>query len=163
MSSDMPTVTVGTTTIECDHGAVLRDVLQDHDLGINPHNGAASIINCRGHGTCGTCAVEIHRHEDNTENETQTSDESIASTDTEDSSDITTDTDTYAGSGSPDNQLSNEISTHISSHTAIERVRLTVPPHTSSSKLRLACQTRVYDDITVTKYDGLWGHHTDDD
>lgn len=27
--------------------------------GISPHNGQAQVINCRGLGTCGTCAVEI--------------------------------------------------------------------------------------------------------
>jgi ferredoxin len=27
--------------------------------GVSPHNGKAQLINCRGLGTCGTCAVEI--------------------------------------------------------------------------------------------------------
>jgi len=30
--------------------------------GVSPHNGRAQLINCRGLGTCGTCAVEIARH-----------------------------------------------------------------------------------------------------
>jgi hypothetical protein len=27
--------------------------------GLSPHNGKAQLINCRGLGTCGTCAVEV--------------------------------------------------------------------------------------------------------
>jgi ferredoxin len=27
--------------------------------GVSPYNGKAQLINCRGLGTCGTCAVEI--------------------------------------------------------------------------------------------------------
>jgi ferredoxin len=26
---------------------------------VTPHNGRAALINCRGLGTCGTCAVEV--------------------------------------------------------------------------------------------------------
>ncbi|HBE67156.1 MAG TPA: (2Fe-2S)-binding protein [Planctomycetaceae bacterium] len=46
----------------------------------------------------------------------------------------------------------------VSSPTLVERVRLVVPPHVGSSGLRLACQCRVFGDITVTKHAGLWGH-----
>jgi len=53
----MPTVTYGDRTIECERGTILRDVLLD--AGISPHNGSADRLNCRGHGTCGTCAVAI--------------------------------------------------------------------------------------------------------
>ncbi|MGE5658930.1 MAG: 2Fe-2S iron-sulfur cluster-binding protein [Actinomycetota bacterium] len=42
---------------ECDKGANLRQVLLKN--GINVYNGNASLINCRGLGTCGTCAVEV--------------------------------------------------------------------------------------------------------
>lgn len=38
-------------------GAKLRTALLQ--AGVSPHNGRATLINCRGLGTCGTCAVEI--------------------------------------------------------------------------------------------------------
>ncbi|MEA5499020.1 MAG: 2Fe-2S iron-sulfur cluster-binding protein [Limnoraphis robusta] len=44
-------------TITCDRGENLRQVLLKN--GIDLYNGQASVINCRGIGTCGTCAVEI--------------------------------------------------------------------------------------------------------
>lgn len=44
-------------TVECDRGANLRQVLLKN--GIDVYNGGAKVINCRGIGTCGTCAVEI--------------------------------------------------------------------------------------------------------
>lgn len=44
-------------TIECDRGSNLRQILIQN--GINLHNGNAAIINCRGIGTCGTCAVLV--------------------------------------------------------------------------------------------------------
>jgi len=53
----MPTVTFGNREIDCEEGAVLREVLLD--AGVSPHNGSADTLNCRGHGTCGTCAVEV--------------------------------------------------------------------------------------------------------
>ena len=53
----MPVIQFQGQQIECDVGANLRDVL--NDFGISPHNGAARFVNCRGFGTCGTCAVRI--------------------------------------------------------------------------------------------------------
>jgi ferredoxin len=53
----MPTVTFRGRELDCEDGAVLRDVLRAGD--VSPHNGAADSLNCRGHGTCGTCAVEV--------------------------------------------------------------------------------------------------------
>ena len=53
----MPTVTVQGKTFACESGANLRKVLLKHD--INLHNGQSKIINCRGIGSCGTCAVAI--------------------------------------------------------------------------------------------------------
>jgi len=53
----MPTVTVDGQEIECETGAILRDVLREADL--SPHNGRAETLNCRGHGSCGTCAVAV--------------------------------------------------------------------------------------------------------
>jgi ferredoxin len=53
----MPTVTYRGETIECEEGAVLRDVLRE--AGLTPHNGRADFLNCRGLATCGTCAVVV--------------------------------------------------------------------------------------------------------
>jgi ferredoxin len=51
----MPTVTVGDETVACEVDATLREVLRNE--GLAPYNGAAAALNCRGLGTCGTCAV----------------------------------------------------------------------------------------------------------
>ena len=53
----MPNVTVQGKTFTCEIGANLRKVLLAQD--INLHNGNSKIINCRGIGSCGTCAVEV--------------------------------------------------------------------------------------------------------
>jgi ferredoxin len=53
----MPTVRFRGEAIECEIGAVLRDVLLA--AGLSPHNGRSGALNCRGHGTCGTCAVAV--------------------------------------------------------------------------------------------------------
>lgn len=39
-------------------------------------------------------------------------------------------------------------------------IRRSLPPHDSQRDLRLACQTKVLGDITVTKFDGFWGQGT---
>lgn len=53
----MPTLTAQGKMIPCEAGANLRHVLRQN--GINVHNGAAQTINCRGIGTCGTCAMQV--------------------------------------------------------------------------------------------------------
>ena len=53
----MPTVHYRDREIDCAAGAVLRDVLRE--AGETPHNGSARSLNCRGHGSCGTCAVGV--------------------------------------------------------------------------------------------------------
>ncbi|MBP0001916.1 MAG: (2Fe-2S)-binding protein [Cyanobacteria bacterium SID2] len=53
----MPKVTAYGQTFECDRGSNLRQVLLEQ--GIPLYNGKASIINCHGLGTCGTCAVQV--------------------------------------------------------------------------------------------------------
>ncbi len=53
----MPTVRFRGDEYECEEGELLRDVLLSVDE--SPHNGRAKYLNCRGFGTCGTCAVEI--------------------------------------------------------------------------------------------------------
>ncbi|KAJ8613492.1 hypothetical protein CTAYLR_002161 [Chrysophaeum taylorii] len=92
-------------------GELLRSALLKR--GVSPHNGNAQLINCRGLGTCGTCAVEID------------------------------------GAVEP------------SDRNARENLRLSLPPHTNSSHLRLACQCRVVGDVKVKKYAGFWGHRVD--
>ncbi len=105
----MPTVTVRGRELECERGAVLRDVLLQADE--SPHNGRSNALNCRGLGTCGTCAVAV--------------------------------------------------SGETSEPGRRERLRLATPPHGSGSGLRLACQLRVEGDLSVEKYPGFWGQHTD--
>ncbi len=51
----------------------------------------------------------------------------------------------------------------VSEPTVRELRRLDFRPHKPEAGLRLACQTSVLGDITVTKYAGLWGHKTDVD
>jgi ferredoxin len=53
----MPKVTAQGKRFECKTGANLRQVLLQQ--GIDLHNDQAKQINCRGIGTCGTCAVQI--------------------------------------------------------------------------------------------------------
>ena len=53
----MPTVTVQAQKITCEQGTNLRKLLLKHKIAL--HNGNSTIINCRGIGSCGTCAVEI--------------------------------------------------------------------------------------------------------
>ncbi len=53
----MPSIKFQGKIINCDQGANLRQVLLKNKL--NLYNGNAKYINCRGIGTCGTCAVEI--------------------------------------------------------------------------------------------------------
>jgi len=43
--------------IEVNEGVNLRSALLKQDL--SPHNGAAQWLNCKGLGTCGTCAVSV--------------------------------------------------------------------------------------------------------
>jgi ferredoxin len=49
----------------------------------------------------------------------------------------------------------------VSEPTAAELRRLSLPPHDLHAGLRLACQVSVLGDITVTKYEGLFGQKTD--
>jgi ferredoxin len=47
----------GTKIIKIPRGEILRTGMLKK--GISPHNGNSRLINCRGLGTCGTCAVEV--------------------------------------------------------------------------------------------------------
>ena len=53
----MPRVKYKGLELLCEEGANLRTVLTE--AGATPHNGTSAVVNCRGLGTCGTCAVEI--------------------------------------------------------------------------------------------------------
>lgn len=53
----MPTIQAQGKTFECEVGVNLRQALLQQ--GVAVHNEAAKVINCRGLGTCGTCAVVI--------------------------------------------------------------------------------------------------------
>lgn len=53
----MPTIHFGDRSISCEPGARLRDALRA--AGESPHNGKSRLLNCRGFGTCGTCAVRV--------------------------------------------------------------------------------------------------------
>lgn len=92
-------------TITCNQGRNLREVLLEN--GIDLYNGGSTVINCRGIGTCGTCAVEIGGE--------------------------------------------------ISEANWRDQTRRSLPPHSPTRNLRLACQTQVLGNISVTKFDGFWG------
>jgi ferredoxin len=46
----------------------------------------------------------------------------------------------------------------VSEPTAIERMRLSLPPHDQEQGLRLACQCSVLGDLRVTKLSGFFGN-----
>mmetsp|Transcript_29161 Transcript_29161/g.58228 ORF Transcript_29161/g.58228 Transcript_29161/m.58228 type:complete len:223 (+) Transcript_29161:206-874(+) len=48
----------GAKSVNIQQGELLRSALLKR--GISPHNGKSRLINCKGLGTCGTCAVEIY-------------------------------------------------------------------------------------------------------
>ena len=53
----MPKVTARGKTFECESNSNLRQVLLKHKIEL--YNGNSKIINCRGIGSCGTCAVAV--------------------------------------------------------------------------------------------------------
>lgn len=53
----MPDVTAQGKTFACPVGANLRRVLLQNSIAL--HNGQSQVVNCRGLGTCGTCAVRV--------------------------------------------------------------------------------------------------------
>lgn len=46
---------------------------------------------------------------------------------------------------------------HVSPMNAIERMRLSLPPHKPGKGLRLSCQTKVLGNIRIEKGKGFWG------
>ncbi|MEN1678343.1 MAG: 2Fe-2S iron-sulfur cluster-binding protein [Planctomycetota bacterium] len=53
----MPTITIGDTSFDCAQDANLRKTLLA--AGFKLYNGPMKLANCRGLGTCGTCAVKV--------------------------------------------------------------------------------------------------------
>lgn len=56
----MPQIEVEGKVIRCEKGENLRKVLIRNK--ISPHNGSAEWLNCRGLGTCGTCAIKTNEN-----------------------------------------------------------------------------------------------------
>ncbi len=104
-NENMPKVLAQGKTIECVRGANLRVILQQN--GIDLYNGGAKVINCRGIGSCGTCAVKVEGE--------------------------------------------------VSSANWRDKTRRSLPPHSPTTDLRLACQTEVLGDVKVTKFAEFWG------
>ncbi len=101
----MPKVLAQGKTVECVVQANLRKVLLDN--GVDLYNGGSQVINCRGLGSCGTCAVKVEGE--------------------------------------------------VSVANWRDQTRRSLPPHSPTTDLRLACQTQVLGDVRVTKFDGFWG------
>lgn len=116
----MPSVKVLGKTIDCKPGANLRQVLLKHDIPL--YNGKAKIINCRGIGSCGTCAVAIEGKD-----------------------------------ATPPSKGGACVVRNVSPANWKDKTRRSLPPHSLDRDLRLACQTKVLGDISVTKYNGFWG------
>jgi ferredoxin len=50
----------------------------------------------------------------------------------------------------------------VSTMTAVEKWRLSFPPHRVERGLRLACQCIVLGDLNLPKHAGFWGHKVSD-
>jgi ferredoxin len=101
----MPLIQAQGKTIKFQGVENLRKILLQN--GIDLYNGNAKVINCRGIGSCGTCAVKVE------------------------------------GLVSPVNWR--------------DKTRRSLPPHSPTTDLRLACQTQVLGDVKVTKFNEFWG------
>ncbi len=101
----MPKVLAQGKTIECEQTSNLRTILLQN--GIDLYNDSAKVINCRGIGSCGTCAVKVEGE--------------------------------------------------VSAANWRDQTRRSLPPHSPTKDLRLACQTKILGDVNVTKFDGFWG------
>ncbi|NES85233.1 MAG: (2Fe-2S)-binding protein [Moorea sp. SIO2B7] len=50
-----------------------------------------------------------------------------------------------------------EIEGEVSASNWKDRTRRSLPPHSPTKNLRLACQTKVLGDLNIKKYNGFWG------
>lgn len=110
-------------------GEILRSAMLKR--GVSPHNGRSRLINCRGLGTCGTCAVEIVCETGRCEE------------------------DSDGGSGCiipPERNVKEKLRLNFPPHGG---------SGDQSPKLRLACQVQVFGDIKVSKRSGFWGQYQD--
>ena len=105
------------------------------------YNSVAKVVNCRGLGTCGTCAVAVAPAEPLVGAEIS-----------------------FAPGGCDKAEPS-----PLAKASWRERTRLSLPPHsaanTAEHQLRLACQCRFENnnpppatELVVTKHGGIWGH-----
>jgi ferredoxin len=53
----MPTITAQGKTFDVAFEANLREALLEHDIDL--YNGAAKVLNCHGHSSCGSCLVKV--------------------------------------------------------------------------------------------------------
>ncbi len=126
----MPIVRAQGQSITCESGATLRTVLRR--AGVSLYNGPARIVNCRGIGSCGTCALAIEAIEPGT----------------------------IADAISELNWIE-KARLNFPPHSAMGPGLPLLGPQPSSQGLRLACQVKVFGDINVTKFDGFWGQGRD--
>ena len=113
-------------------GEILRTALMKR--GISPHNGNSRLINCRGLGTCGTCAVEVQAQVQVQQPTARANNSSTVKS--------------AAAAIIPETRSTKE------------NLRLNFPPHDSNNQsrhLRLACQIQICDDVHVKKKSGFWG------
>lgn len=101
----MPKVTAQGKAFDVGVGANLRESLLEHDIDL--YNGVATVLNCYGHSSCGSCLVQVEGR--------------------------------------------------VSEPTALEKLRMAIPPHSQYQDRRLACQTKILGDVSVTKFDGHFG------
>lgn len=121
----------GNVTFMAHDGELLRTAALRRGL-VSPHNGRARLINCRGLGTCGTCAVQI------------------------------VDDAPSDNSSSNRNSNSNNIEPVERNKVERMRLSLPPHGGNNqpySASLRLACQVQVRGDIVVTKRTGFWGQY----
>ena len=115
-------------TFTANDGELLRTAALRRGL-VSPHNGRARLINCRGLGTCGTCAVEI---ESPLEEGNDSASAPLAPVDP------------------PERNNVENVRLNFPPHNFSSK---------QSPNLRLACQVAVRGDLVVTKRAGFWGQN----
>jgi ferredoxin len=121
------TADVGLLEFDAMDGETLRTAALRSGV-VSPHNGRANLINCRGLGTCGTCAVALFPS---------------APRDKSNQQQLSAPVDPKERNAIEQLRLSLP-----PGHG---------PSSSARSELRLACQVQVRGDIAVTKHVGFWG------